>query len=284
MTLKLVSHVNGDGDLLEAWFRHYLHLGVSSFHLIVHGSRAENERLYALKDSFPVTIEDQYEGEFTSQEKKRRLDALLTSVTDQWVVLADSDEFVEFPYRRIPTTIRLLELARATMLFAPMLQHIMAGGRLDSPAVVEDPFATFPLCSVDLYKRMGTSAAIDKFPLFYCVAGLTLAEGGNHHPPEGVPPDLSVIRGVTHHFKFRRSVLQRLDNRIQSSHLWRHESAQFRTYLDAHDGRLPTDDCFRYSRRELLERRLLRRYSARSGFNYVRRLLLGDNRDGTHYA
>ena len=48
MELRVVSHVNGDGDLLEAWFKYYRRLGVSSFHLVVHGPREENERLYAL--------------------------------------------------------------------------------------------------------------------------------------------------------------------------------------------------------------------------------------------
>ena len=37
MQLELVSHVNGDGDLLDSWFRYYLRLGVASFRLIVHG-------------------------------------------------------------------------------------------------------------------------------------------------------------------------------------------------------------------------------------------------------
>ena len=80
MELGIVSHIKGDGDLLESWFKYYRRLGVSSFHLIVHGSQEENRRLYALKDSYPVIIEDTYKGPFDCDEKKRRLNALLAGM------------------------------------------------------------------------------------------------------------------------------------------------------------------------------------------------------------
>ncbi len=204
MKLGLVSHVNGDGDLLEAWFKYYCRLGVSSFHLIVHGPKEENERLYALKDSYPVIIEDTYEGPFDSEEKKRRLDSMLARMRRQWLVLADSDEFVEFPYRKIFTTIRFLELAGKNALYAPMVQHLTLDGSLDTPEVVEDPFRTFPLCSIDLYQKMGVQASFKKYPLFYCTDRTMLEDGGNHNCPNG--NFTSSLQGVTHHFKFRRSV------------------------------------------------------------------------------
>jgi hypothetical protein len=282
MKLHLLSHVNGDGDLLEAWFQYYLRLGITSFHLVVHGTRSENDRLYALRDSYPVVIEDHYDGEFTSQEKKRRLDALLAVMRDQWLVLVDSDEFVEFPYRRIPTTIRALELARSNILFAPMLQRLMSDGSLDAPDTIENPFRTFPLCSVELYKKMGSKASIRKFPLFYCFDGTVLSDGGNHNPPWGHPSGLSSLQGVTHHFKFRRRVRVRLDSRIQSSHLWRHESVQFREYLDRNRDRLPLDDAFLYSRNELFRRNLLHRFTLGAVLRSARRRLGAMGNIGKH--
>src|SRR5262249_33965918 len=162
MELRVLSHINADGDLLEAWFKYYRRLGATSFHLIVHGSREENERLHVLKDLHPVVIEDAYEGPFHSEEKKRRLNSLLGRMRGQWVVVADSDEFVEFPYASIEATVRMLRLIRRNALFAPMLQHLTPDGSLDTPEVVADPFRTFPLCSVDLYQVMGVAAAITK--------------------------------------------------------------------------------------------------------------------------
>jgi hypothetical protein len=278
MKLKLLSHVNDDSDLLEAWFKYYLRLGVTSFHLIVHGPREENARLFAVKDSYPVFIEDAYEGAFDPSEKERRLNSFVSRLRQEWLIFVDSDEFVEFPYRRIPTTIRMLQLAEANALFAPMVQHLTADGSLNTPEIVEDPFRTFPLCSFDLYQKMGVKASIRKYPLFYCTGKTLLANGGNHNPPIGDSTSLSALQGVTHHFKFRRNVLQRLDNRINSSHPWRHESVQYQEYLATHSCRLPTDDCFSGSRRALFRRRLLRRFTFGAGLGLLRRAIGGARR------
>jgi hypothetical protein len=269
MKVALVSHVNDDGDILEAWFKYYCSLGISSFHLIVHGPWEENRRLYALKDSYPVSIEDTYEGPFDSEEKKRRLDALLARLRRQWLLLADSDEFVEFPYRSIIATIRLTNMVGKNALFAPMLHHFTPNGSLDTPPVVQDPFRTFPLCSVDLYQRMGSKSDIRKFPLFYCTDQTSLGDGGNHNCPNG--NIASSLQGVTHHFKFRSSVLQRLDNRIHSSHPWRHESVYLRDYLASNGNRLPTEGAFTCSRNELFRRGLLRRFTFATVVRRLRR-------------
>ena len=267
MGLKLLSQVNGDNDLIEAWLNYYLRLGVDWFHLIVHGPPAENERLLAIKDSYPITIEETYEGPFPAPispdtpnitEKKKRLDALFARHTGQWILLADSDEFVEFPYQDIPATIQKLESANANVMAAPMLQRLAADGSLESPPKIDDPFQIFPLCSVDLYQRMGIKAEIFKFPLFYCVSGTELVEEGNHYPPLGLEPRAAGILGVTHHFKFRRTVSGRLEKRINSPHAWRNESVGCRGYLDSHANHLPLEGTFPYSREELFRRRLLR--------------------------
>jgi glycosyltransferase involved in cell wall biosynthesis len=258
MGLKLVSHVNADSDLIEAWLKYYLGLGVERFHLVVHGTRDENERLLAVRDSYPITIEDSYEGSFHIEEKKSRLDAVLARHTGGWIVLADSDEFVEFPYRDIPETVHALDSAGANFMAAPMLQRLTADGSLETPAIIEHPFKLFPLCSIDLYRKMGVKGDIFKFPLFFCAGGTQLAEGGNHHPPVGSKPRATTLRGVTHHFKLRRTVSERLDKRINSAHPWRQESVLFREYLEAHSNRLPVDGAFAYSRDDLFRRGLLR--------------------------
>ena len=271
MSLRLFSQVNADSDLIEAWLKHYLRLGVDWFHLVVHGRPEENEKLFAIKDSYPITIEEIYQGPFPAPisvdgkhttEKKQRLDALLARYTGQWVLLVDSDEFVEFPYPDVRETIQHLESANANLMAAPMLQRLKSDGSLDSPPVIEDPFAIFPLCSVDLYRRMGVKAEIFKFPLFYCERGTELAEEGNHYPPRGLEPKATGIIGVTHHFKFRRYISVRLEKRVNSPHHWRNDSLGFQGYLDSHSKRLPLEGAFLYSREELFKRGLLRQVSA----------------------
>lgn len=259
MSLKLFSHVNADSDLIEAWLRYYVRLGIDRFHLVVHGSAEVNGRLLELVKSYPIAIEDMYEGPFDSDQKKKKLDGLLARNPEQWVLLVDSDEFVEFPYGDIPETIRILSSANANVMAAPMLQRLTEDGSLDTPSVIEEPFKMFPLCSVNLYREMGMKGDIFKFPLFYCGKDTRLMEEGNHHPPLGGEPRASGVLGVTHHFKFRRTISQRLDSMIRSEHAWRHESVQLHEYLDSHSGRLPMEGAFIYSREELFRKRLLRR-------------------------
>ena len=50
MKFRLISHVSSDDDLIEAWLQHYLKLGVASFHLIAHGGREQNQRLFEIVD------------------------------------------------------------------------------------------------------------------------------------------------------------------------------------------------------------------------------------------
>jgi len=258
----LISHVNGDGDILEAWFKYYLQLGVDRFYLVVHGSKEDNARLFELERRYPVQIEEKYQGVFDVEEKKKRLDAVLARMSGKWVMLVDSDEFVELPYPGIAKTAKMLELEGANTLFAPMIQRLNSEGSLISTEVIESPFSTFPLCSADLYEKMGVTASIYKYPLFYCNAATRLQEGGNHHSPNWDDTVLSSLLGVTHHFKFRRSVLRRLDARIHSPHPWRHESVLFEKYLEEHSNRLPTEGSFVYSRSELFRRKYLRKFSA----------------------
>ena len=269
MSLKLLSHVNDESDLIEAWLKYYLHLGVEQFHLVVHGGREENSRLFAIKDSYPITIDDTYGGPFLGDHKKNHMDALLARNTEQWLVLVDSDEFVEFPYRNIPKTIQKLNFEHATVMVAPMLQRIKADGGLETPPLIDDPFEVFPLCSQDLYQRMGVDACILKYPLFFCGSNTELKEEGNHNPPRGSERRTSAMRGVTHHFKFRRTISQRLHKRMDSAHLWRHEALLFQEYLDSHSNRLPVEGAFPYSRKELFRRGLLRKLSLRNNIRSI---------------
>ena len=167
MGLKLLSHVNADSDLVEAWLKYYLQLGVARFHLVVHGGREENSRLFAIKDSYPITIEATYEGPFLGEHKKNHLDAVLARHTEQWLVLVDSDEFVEFPYRNIPKTIQKLNFERATVMAAPMLQRIQADGGLETPPLIDDPFEVMPLMFGGSLPKIGGGGLYSKIPTFF---------------------------------------------------------------------------------------------------------------------
>ena len=261
MTFPLVSHVNRDDDVIEAWLRHYLALGVGVFHLIVHGGREQNQTLFTLLDRYPIRILDAYTGPFDPYEKRDRLMRALLSLDPGWVVLVDSDEFLELPYRSLATTVGVMQWLKADSLQAPMLQRFAADGAVhgDGGARLSD---TYSWCSVDLYARMGQpQAVIDKYPLFLRQRRTWLKSGGNHYPPNGHGSRLAPMLGVTHHFKWRPAVEQRMSERARSAHPFRGESAQYINYLEQSAWRLPTDGAFRYSRPALFARGLLRRPS-----------------------
>jgi hypothetical protein len=256
--LRLLCLANGDNDLIDAWCNYYLDLGITSIHVIAHGGKEGNPRLYTLRKSLPIHIEEEYDGAYNTEMKRDLTNALIARFRGEWVVVVDSDEFVEFPIRRPSATIRWLELRGATALLAPMVQRVREDGALQSDPTIADPFSAFPMCMTDLYKQLGVSAAsIRKYPLVFVDEKARLIEGGNHFPPNVGGRVLEATRGVTHHFKWRAPVIERLRRRAKSQHTWRHESVAYLDYLESHQWRLPTDGAFKGSRAELIRRGLL---------------------------
>ena len=271
--MDLLCHINDDSDLLQAWLDHYVALGVTRFHFVVHGPASDNKELYRLRAHYPIAIADTYDGEFQDLDKRARVQAVLEQLRGRWMLFVDSDELVELPHESVAATVEVLERLGATALEAPMVQRLREDGGLDTPMVVTDPFAEMPLCAPDLYAALGVDACIDKFPLFFN-SDTVEVNGGNHLPPDGHRTVLSGLRGVTHHFKWRAPVLQRLRERADSAHRYRHESASFLAYLESHGHRLPVAGAFRYSRSGMFALRLLRRARGREWL----RLLLDSRR------
>lgn len=261
MSIRLISHVNRDDDLIEAWLRHYLRLGVESFHLIVHGGPEQNRTLHGLQSRYPIRVLDAYEGTFDVFEKRDRLTWGLARLRGGWVVLVDSDEFVELPYRDLARTIGVMRWLRADALSAPMLQRFASDGAVDV-ATISCPFTAYPWCSTDLYAQLGQpQAVIDKYPLFELTRHTALRSGGNHYPPNGFGSRVAPMLGVTHHFKWRATVRDRLQQRAHSTHPYRGESVQYLAYLEATGWQLPFSGAFPYSPAELKRRGLLTRPS-----------------------
>ncbi len=257
MNVRLISHVNRDDDLIETWLQHYMKLGVVSFHLICHGGREQNQRLFELAHQYPVQILDTYAGAFDPYEKRDRLAWGLARLGPGWIVLVDSDEFLELPYRSLSATVNVMRWLKADSLQAPTLQRFAWDV---SVADDERPFEAYPWCSVDLYAKFGQrKAVIDKYPIFELQRHTWLKSGDTHVPPNGYGSRIAPMLGVTHHFKWRPAVHNQLSERADSTRPYRGESQQYTKFLGESGWRLPTDGTFKYSRRALFTRGLLRR-------------------------
>ena len=126
--MNLVSHVYADGDIMQAWLDHYVRLGINRFDLVLHGPEADNATLLGLRDRYPIVIHEMYGGGLINAGKTPGPGRVLAGLRDQWVLLVDSDEFVELPAPSLGETIRLLERTGTDALAAPMLQRIRTGG------------------------------------------------------------------------------------------------------------------------------------------------------------
>jgi len=265
--VKLFAHVNRDDDILEAWVRHYLALGVTSLHVVMHGPQDQNRTLLALKGRYPITIEHAYTGEYRDENQAHHLTNLVRQHPGEWVFVVDSDEFVELPCESMEATIQVLERAGADALRAPLLQRIAADGSLPPCRPGEDPNDCYPLCSCWLYTHLGQPEANrQKFPLFF-VTKDTRVHVGNHAAPNR-PARKSWLLGVTHHYKWRAIVRRRLAERAESGNTFRRESAGYRAAIEARGGRLPLTDTFPYSREALLRRGLLRSDTLKNRLRY----------------
>jgi hypothetical protein len=255
--VRLFCQLCDESDLLEAWLRHYVRLGVTCFHLVVHGGRTRNARLHALVGTYPIVIEQEVDGAFSDALLRPRLQALMERHLGEWVVLVDADELVEVPAPDLPHMARQLERHGAQALRAPFLQRVRRDGTLASPERIDDPWSEFPLGVPGLLRQMGSTASEGKYPLLRVLPGLALM-GGNHHAPYGRATLFARALGVTHHFKWRRGLEARITHRARDDGTWGHESAVYLGWLEAHAGRLPLEGAFEVTTKALRRRGLLR--------------------------
>ena len=258
MKIPLICHWQGDRDIAHAFLEYYAP-NVSEFHLILHGPEETNRHILALRAGFPITIRSMYDSPFDEYEKTRRLNELIPSFMGQWIFLVDSDEFVELPYSSGKETVHHLERSRLSCIAAPMIQRLRKDGSLESPEIISDAFAEFPLCSERLYELMGGKGNAIKYPLFKCGPKTSIGIG-NHYLPNGPDTHNDAFRGVTHHFKWKKSAIQRISYMIEIGWPWAEtEAIPYLKYLTTHDLFLPLDGSFIYSRDKLFRRGLLRR-------------------------
>ncbi len=257
----LLCHLGGDdADLVPAFLAHYRTLGVSRFHVVLHGPPGNRAVLRALLGEADITIENEYEGPFSEQVKCDQLNRLLPAYRGRWVLLADADEFLELPYASLAATIRALKVLRLKSLTAVLVQRLAADGSLPPLHAGRTPQATYPLGSVLLSERMNPAVQPmrNKVPLFL-VQDDTHIIMGHHVSPT---PDVShsvPLRGVVHHFKWRYATRLAVPRRRKAVHANGWEVDGYGRYLEANRWRLPLAGSFRPDHQALVARGLLQR-------------------------
>ena len=146
--------------LVPEFLRHYAALGVTRFHLILHGAVEGRRALRDALGSPAVEIEAERDGPLPQAELSR----LVRRHLGEWVLVADPGELLELPCASLTATLRALALAGATSL----------------PSASPDP-----------------SRLAARHPLFLVHEGTTLAPERDA-APDGLPRSPLPICGVLH--------------------------------------------------------------------------------------
>lgn len=245
-----------DADILPHFLEHYRHLGVNSFRFALHGEWS-GEQLQKLSLQDDCFIEQQLHDPFSEQLKRRCLTQMAADLIGSWILLADTDEFLELPCHSLKRTCQCLELMGAVSLPALTLQRHSSDGTLAALESTASTEERYPMMQFHLAEAMGVSPPIRKtqYPLVKVNSGFDI-QGGNHFPPNGKVADVFPIRGVVHHFKWRRALQQSLvlprDTDANPE-----EQAVYLAWLKARDWYLPVELALPYSRATLFEQGLL---------------------------
>jgi hypothetical protein len=239
--LRLVSCIGTEFDLplLEFFISHYEALGIepSRMHFIVHAPDRDRESFEAalsMLKSRAVPEPMQWIGPYTSGEMWRRRRALQQSVsmTGEWVLSADIDEFHEYP-TSLDQIISYCASHDFTVVQGPFIDRISNDGSLipvdpSTPLGAQFPLEAEVMCHIG--KIPGKSDAVGTIKLMLFRADVMPGLGGHNPAPAGdvrfaSGASLIAFPGVkgpkfrdrmpckVHHFKWRNSMLQSIEAR-----------------------------------------------------------------------
>ena len=233
--------------LLTAWTNHYRRIGVDRFLIAFHFP----EQVYPRhRDTLLGTAADLGIGpaltstgpwhEHTNTELRERLRTL---AGPGWHLLADADEFHQFP-GGVDDAITAAETRAHPLVGGLLLDRISRDGALPPITPGIDLDQAFPLGGHLTHRLLGGDPR-----KIVAVRSDVVVASGNHRAP-GYRPDPDRLVCV-HHFKWRRGVLADLHQRVTrfGSGEWiehtpavRSEAARLLDHVGHHHGRLdPTD-------------------------------------------
>ncbi|MCC3316696.1 hypothetical protein A5780_30325 [Nocardia sp. 852002-20019_SCH5090214] len=233
--------------LLTAWTSHYRGIGVERFLIAFHFPEQVHPRH---RDTLLGTAADLGIGpaltstgpwhEHTNTELRERLRTL---AGPGWHLLADADEFHQFP-GGVDDAIAAADTGGRPVVGGLLFDRITCDGALPPITVGIDPDQVFPLGGHLTHRLLGGDPR-----KIVAVRSDVVVASGNHRAP-GYRPDPDRLVCV-HHFKWRRGVLADLRQRVTrfGSGEWiehtpavRSEAARLIDHVGRHHGRLdPTD-------------------------------------------
>ena len=171
---RLLSFVGQDDtDILGHFLDHYRKLGIGEFHLFIHGDWTQAE--LAPLTSTDVTIAGVVQTPFDEGIKSSALNDYAARWQDEWIILADADEFLELPYASLEKTIKALRCLGIDELPSFLVQRAAADGSLPSISAGSPIDALFPCSDYRLAERMAVPFPVWKNSTRWCASGRNFA-------------------------------------------------------------------------------------------------------------
>ncbi|MFD7501421.1 glycosyltransferase family 2 protein [Streptomyces sp. NPDC059850] len=245
--------------LLTAWVHHYRSLGVErfliAFHFPDHVPDVRRHELQAAARELGIIPTGTSTGPWHEHTNTQLRDALRLRAGPGWHLLADADEFQQYP-APLAEVIAQADRSGHCVVGGLMLDRVAASGRLTGWR---------PEDGLDLAYPLGghlTHRLLHGDPRKIVLARHNVAvSSGNHRAPTH-RPDTNRICAV-HHFKWRSGILDDLRRRVQrfSSGAWqertpavRDEASRLLAHVDRHSGVINISDPRMAFRRVSLDR------------------------------
>jgi hypothetical protein len=240
--------VGRDLDLLPFSLAHYARLGLDRLLLVVHAGLSPGARVPARVTewarTFGAEIAGVRSGEFVGTRRDREAALARVARPDDWVVLADLDEFHAYP-GPLRDVVAACEANGYDYVTGELVDRVACDGGFP-------PIGTRPL-SEQFPAAVRLTANVcggDVAKVVLARAGVRVTEG-QHRALEGVacPPRTQYV--PVHHFKWDAGVFQRARSMAAAvvhpgdpaADRWRRrERERFFRYVESSGGRLPLED------------------------------------------
>jgi hypothetical protein len=235
MNLHLLTCIGGNNiALARQFFDHYKELGVQNFIVILHYNNfSELEENLLLLKSLAVSPVVTWRMPFdVNLSQVIRATAIATADigSDDWVVLADLDEFQIYP-SSIELVIEKCEISGFDYIIGKFVDRIAADGTLPEIDPIGSVWNQFPVCCHISRDLLGAT----DIKVVCCKAGLIPGEG-NHRVAGGKRGAQCKVE--IHHFKWDRTVKIRLEARYEHYRNigipWAGESLRFLRHFKKH--------------------------------------------------
>ncbi len=205
--------VEFDYDIVSHFIKYYKDLGVDEFLIILNTDEKDSEKLRYVKNilrRYDVEEKDIWQGRYLAHDHTTRIRNVIKRCTneDDWVIIADVDEFNEYPLD-LKKFVTYCDKEHCDCVMGEFVDRLTESGKIIEIDRKTDLWKAFPL-KVDL--REWNTVPYTKVVLNRSYVKTTL---GNHGPIDNIDNNLPYHLNINH-FKWRGHVIENQKEREEN--------------------------------------------------------------------